>query len=51
MRDEANHQDQVYTSLHGSTLIDGYRLAWQNHDYLIYKFRGTAAQLAHAEQR
>jgi hypothetical protein len=51
MRDETNHQDQVYTSLHGSTLIDGYRLAWQNHDYLIYKFRGTAAQLAAAEQR
>ena len=51
MRDETGHQDQVYTSLHGSTLIDGYRLAWQNHDYLVYKFRGTAAQLAAGEQR
>jgi hypothetical protein len=51
MRDETDHQDEVYTSLHDSTLIDGYRLVWQNHDYLVYKWRGTAAQLATAEQR
>jgi hypothetical protein len=51
MRSETSHYDEVYTTLHGSTLIDGYRLAWQNHDYLIYKWRGTAAQLAAAEQR
>ena len=51
MRDETDHQDEVYTSLHGSTLIDGYRLVWQNHDYLVYKWRGTAAQLAAAERR
>jgi hypothetical protein len=51
MRDETSHYDQVYTGLYGSTLIDGYRLAWRNHDYLIYKWRGTAAQLAAAEQR
>jgi hypothetical protein len=51
MRDESSHYDGVYATLHGSTLIDGYRLAWQNHDYLIYTWRGTAAQLAAAEQR
>jgi hypothetical protein len=36
MRSEVNDQDQVYKSLFGSTLIDGYRLAWHNYDYLIY---------------
>ncbi len=36
MRRESNHQDQVYKHLFGSTLIDGYRLVWHNHDYLIY---------------
>jgi hypothetical protein len=51
MRDETAHHDQVYTALYGSTLIDGYRLVWRNHDYLVYKWRGTAAQLAAAEQR
>jgi hypothetical protein len=42
--------DQVYAALHGSYLIDGYRVVWQNHDYLIFKWRGTAAELT-ARQR
>jgi hypothetical protein len=51
MRAETSHVDQVYTDLYGTTMIDGYRLAWRNHDYLIYEWRGTAAQLAAAQQR
>jgi hypothetical protein len=39
MRDEPGHPDQVFTALHGSTLIDGYRLAWSNASYLIYQLR------------
>ena len=41
----------VHGCLARHLLVDGYRLTWQNHDYLIYKWRGTAAQLAAAEQR
>jgi hypothetical protein len=29
----------VYKRLYGSTLIDGYRQVWRNHDYLIYEFK------------
>jgi hypothetical protein len=43
-------QDQVYTSLHASITTHGYRLAWSNGDYLIYKWGGTAAQLAANER-
>jgi hypothetical protein len=44
--------DQVYAALSGSYLIDSYRAVWQNHDYLIYKWRGTAAELtAHQRSR
>ena len=38
MRTESNDKDQVYRSLYGSTLIDGYRQVWRNHDYVIYEF-------------
>jgi hypothetical protein len=38
-------QDEVYTGLRGSIVRYGYRLAWTNHDYLIYQWGGTAAQL------
>lgn len=37
MRREQNHEDQVYKHLFGSSLIDGYRLVWRNHDYVIYE--------------
>jgi hypothetical protein len=40
MRDEPGDTDQVYQSLHGSSLLDGYRLVWSNFDYMIYKARG-----------
>jgi hypothetical protein len=45
MRTESNDKDQVYESLYGSTLIDGYRQMWRNHDYVIYEFKkaGTHA--------
>jgi hypothetical protein len=44
--------DQVYAGLGGSYLIDSYRVVWRNHDYLIYKWRGTAAELtAHQRSR
>jgi len=46
MRRESNHQDQVYKNLFGSTLIDGYRVVWQNHDYLIYASQKTASEIA-----
>jgi hypothetical protein len=36
MRTESNHEDQVDKSLYGSSLIDGYRQVWRNHDYIIY---------------
>ena len=39
-------QDQVYAGLHSSIVRFGYRLAWTNNDYLIYRWGGTAAQLA-----
>ena len=39
MRTESNNKDQVYESLYGSTLIDGYRQMWRNHDYVIYEFK------------
>lgn len=39
-------QDEVYAGLHASIVRYGYRLAWTNHDYLIYRWSGTAAQLA-----
>jgi hypothetical protein len=51
MRTESNHQDQVYKSLFGSTLIDGYRLVWQNHDYLIYAAKKTASEMAAGSSR
>jgi hypothetical protein len=44
MRDSS--QDEVYTGLHASIVRYGYRLAWTNHDYLIYRWGGTAARLA-----
>jgi hypothetical protein len=44
MRDSS--QDEVYTALRASIVRYGYRLAWTNHDYLIYRWGGTAAQLA-----
>jgi hypothetical protein len=40
MRTETNHTDQLYKALYGSTLIDGYRQAWRNHDYIVYEFKG-----------
>jgi hypothetical protein len=40
MRTETSHTDQVYKALFGSTLIDGYRQAWRNHDYIVYEFKG-----------
>ena len=39
-------EDQVYAGLHTSVVRYGYRLAWTNNDYLIYRWSGTAAQLA-----
>ena len=36
MRTEQNDRDLVYKHLFGSSLIDGYRLVWRNHDYVIY---------------
>ena len=39
-------QDQVYAGLHPSIVRFGYRLAWTNKDYFIYRWGGTAAQLA-----
>jgi hypothetical protein len=39
-------QDEVYAGLRGSIVRYGYRLAWTNGDYLIYRWGGTAAQLA-----
>jgi hypothetical protein len=39
-------QDEVYTGLRGSIVRYGYRLVWTNHDYLIYRWGGTAARLA-----
>jgi hypothetical protein len=36
MRTEKNDTDQVYRHLFGSSLLDGYRLVWRDHDYLIY---------------
>ena len=36
MRTEQNDRDQVYKDLFGSSLIDGYRLVWRDHDYVIY---------------
>jgi hypothetical protein len=38
--------DEVYTGLHGSIVRYGYRLAWTNGDYLIYRWGGSTAQLA-----
>jgi hypothetical protein len=43
MRTESNDQDQVYKSLYGSSLIDGYRQVWRNHDYVIYVGAGHNA--------
>lgn len=43
-------EDQVYTTLHATVVVHGYRLAWTNGDYLIYKWRGTAARLAANER-
>jgi hypothetical protein len=43
MRTERNDADQVYKSLYGSTLVDGYRQVWRNHDYVIYEFAKAAA--------
>jgi hypothetical protein len=37
MRTETNHTDQVYKALYGSSLIDGYRQVWRDHDYVIYE--------------
>jgi hypothetical protein len=42
MRTESNDADQVYKGLYGSTLIDGYRQVWRNHDYVIYEFKKAA---------
>ena len=42
MRTESSNKDQVYKSLYGSTLIDGYRQVWRNHDYVIYEFNKAA---------
>jgi hypothetical protein len=42
MRTESNNKDQVYKSLYGSTLIDGYRQVWRNHDYVVYEFKKAA---------
>jgi hypothetical protein len=39
-------QDEVYTGLRGPIVRYGYRLAWTNGDYLIYRWGGSAAQLA-----
>jgi hypothetical protein len=39
-------EDQVYAGLHASVVRYGYRLAWTNNDYLIYRWAGTADQLA-----
>jgi hypothetical protein len=44
-------EDQVYTTLHATVVVHGYRLAWTNGDYLIYKWGGTAARLAANEHR
>jgi hypothetical protein len=43
MRTETNHTDQVYQALYGSTLIDGYRQVWRNHDYIMYELKEAAA--------
>jgi hypothetical protein len=39
-------QDKVYTALRAPIVRYGYRLAWGNGDYLIFRWGGTAAQLA-----
>jgi hypothetical protein len=38
-------QDQVYAGLRLSIVRYGYRLAWKNADYLIYRWGGSAARL------
>jgi hypothetical protein len=51
MRREHGDPDQVYKGLFGSSLIDGYRLVWQNYDYLIYRSENAAAQMAAKSNR
>jgi hypothetical protein len=35
----------VYAGLRGSIVRYGYRLAWTNNDYLVYRWAGTPAEL------
>jgi hypothetical protein len=37
--------DEVYAGLRGSIVRYGYRLAWTNNDYLVYRWAGTPAEL------
>ncbi len=46
MRREQNHRDQVYRSLFGSSLIDGYQRVWSNADYIVYARHQVAQRLA-----
>lgn len=45
MRTEHNHVDQVYRSLFGSSLIDGYQRVWSNPDYTVYATHHVAQLL------
>ena len=45
MRTEHNHVDQVYRSLFGSSLIDGYQRVWSNPDYIVYATHHVAQLL------
>jgi hypothetical protein len=51
MRSEQNHRDQVYKSLFGSSLIDGYRRVWSNTDYIVYAMRHAPQQLARSAEQ
>ena len=46
MRTEQNDTDQVYKDLFGSSLIDGYRIVWRDHDYAIYASPEAESRLA-----
>ena len=46
MRTEHDDTDQVYKQLFGSSLLDGYRLVWRDHDYLIYASPKAVSEMA-----
>jgi Glycosyl transferase family 2 len=51
MRAASAQADDVDLGLYHTTLLDGYQLVYSNHDYLVYKWHRTAAQLVADEQQ